>query len=80
MPAGTITLLKSLAQKVNAIVTDNTNLFFGCNEGTIYKYVISGGATTIVAKLNGEIVDMTYYSNVLYVGLADGTQYSVTTA
>lgn len=60
--------------------TDNTNVYYGLNNGDVYREVISTKALTKLATLPGRVMSMAYYSNTLYCGIAGGKTFSVATA
>ena len=82
MSAGTVTSMATFQGKGDALccATDNTNVFWGLNNGEIWQEVISSKALTRIALLPGAVQSMTYYNNILYVEIAGGQTYSVTTA
>jgi len=83
MAEGDLTILQQITgETITASCTLGTTVYLGTNKGRIYKHTIAGGALTAkpIANLGSPIMSMSMYSSVLYVGITDGTLYSIATS
>jgi len=80
MSAGTVTARVRFQGQPVSMATDNTNNFWGLDNGEVWQEVIASKVLTLIARLSSQVISMDYYSNVVYVGCADGQTYSITTA
>jgi ligand-binding sensor domain-containing protein len=74
------TALVAIKDKPACVVTDNTSLWIGCENGTIHKFTISGGVYLgVVRSLAEKITAMVYVSSGthLLVATDKGNIYSI---
>jgi hypothetical protein len=81
--AVTRTDLKVLGNEVTCIVGSVESgvgyFYFGTNKGDIKKYNVATQAITTLLNVEGEVISMTLYSGILYIGISGGKFTQVTT-
>jgi len=65
------TALAAIKDKPTCVVTDNTSLWIGCENGTIHKFTISGAVYLgVVGRLAEKITGMIYVSSGTHILVA----------
>jgi hypothetical protein len=83
MPAGTLTVLKDIANMPTAIVVNaaGTHVYIGTDQGKIFDYTVATRGLTLLKQIKGnQITGLALYTTILYISTNQGLIYSCTTA